>query len=293
MKRSEGGTFLLSKVIFAFWHGTFKFTIRRQGCLLKVEQSFFLAAIPWVATAKNTSTFIMCRPIVQWCSHITNPMQILGSCQSRCALSIECCRTGMVHMVKAAPSSQLWLHHISTPRPTLSSKCPFIMERDPRRTLSLRLYCQSFSKRHHFNGKSLNWSRWRISLHRLLRSDRASDAQVTFRSNIDGPYWHAFMAFFFFPDSSQWGPVSQVNSWKLLHIIHHSLVPPAASFYSQNKQIRWLTVSCPPWGTCTPLWRIKSLDTKAASLWPKMTTFFGGVGGGGTFQCDTAAAAVH
>lgn len=105
----------------------------------------------------------------------------------------------------------------------------------------------------------------------LLRSDRASDAQLTFRSNIDGPYWHAFMAdfFSFFPDSSQWGPVSQVNSWKLLHIIHHSLVPPAASFYSQNKQIRWLTVSCPPWGTCTPLWRIKSLDTKAVSLWPK------------------------
>lgn len=93
--------------------------------------------------------------------------------------------------------------------------------------------------------------------------------------NLLQQYWWTILThlygglFFFSPDSSQWGPVSQVNSWKLLHIIHHSLVPPAASFYSQNKQIRWLTVSCPPWGTCTPLWRIKSLDMKAASLWPK------------------------
>lgn len=49
------------------------------------------------------------------------------------------------------------------------------------------------------------------------------DAWVMFcsKKNPHRPHWHVIS-----PDSSQCGPVSQVNSWKHLNIIHHSLVLP-------------------------------------------------------------------
>lgn len=34
-----------------------------------------------------------------------------------------------------------------------------------------------------------------------------------------------------------------------------------ASAHSENKLNRWLTVSCPPWSTCTTLWRIEKART--------------------------------
>lgn len=85
-----------------------------------------------------------------------------------------------------------------------------------------RLHC--FSKVPRFDRHTLHSSRW-INLLMLVPSDKASDSQVTFSrailmDHIDMLLWGIS------PDSSQCSPVSQVNSWKHLHIIHHSLVPP-------------------------------------------------------------------
>lgn len=117
----------------------------------------------------------------------------------------------------------------------------------------------------------------RMAFKQMNQSAHAQWQNQWCTGNLLQPYWWAILTGFygaFFPDSSQCGPVSQVNSWKLLNVIHHSLVPPTASPHSQNKLNRWLTVSCPPWSTCLPLWRIKILDKKEPSLQPQMTTFW-------------------
>lgn len=93
----------------------------------------------------------------------------------------------------------------------------------------LCLYFQSFVWCR-FHRRTQHSSRW-INL--LIPSDKANNAQVTFAAilmdHIDMLLWGIS------PDSSQCGPVSQVNSWKLLNIIHHSLVPPLPPSQSQNK----------------------------------------------------------
>lgn len=130
------------------------------------------------------------------------------------------------------------------------------------------------------------------------------DGHPTFRSDIEGPYWRAFMAFcffflFFFFSSSLIANNgvqflrSTAESFSRSSITILTTPPPHTHTHShpsfhplppsafQNKQIRWLTVSCPPWGTCMPLWRIivkkkkkyqrKMKNTNAASLRPQVT----------------------